>query len=399
MNIIPKKILFVFPLFLFFAMSSEAQEVHFQTTVVNQFHGGFAAAYSGQNSFVSQSESLTSLTSTLFVDFKACSGGEIFVSPELAGGSGLSQTKGVAGFPNGEIYRVDDPQPKFNWSRIYVRQSVGDWKIVLGKFSLNDFFDANTYSHDPRTQFLNWSLMDNGAWDYAADTRGYTWGTEVEYGQAAWTLRFAAVAVPQKANGIDLDMNLSQAHGLNLEREDRYSWGARPGVLRLLAFANQAHMGSYRETLDTPSFGMDISQSRQYRTKYGFGVNIEQELADGVGCFSRLGWNDGRSESWAFTEVDRSVSVGVQWSAWGLALIANGLSDDHAAYLAAGGNGFILGDGGLNYGWEQIVESYYRFHVFSGFDISPDVQFIQNPGYNRDRGPVLVFAIRGHSEL
>jgi high affinity Mn2+ porin len=280
--------------------------------------------------------------------------------------------------------------------------------LAAGKFSLNDFFDNNTYSHDPRTQFLNWALMDNGAWDYAADTRGYTWGIYLEYNEAQWSVRAATAMEPKEANKLELDTNISQAHGDQIELEHRHRMGAHPGAVRLFGYRNNAHMGSYAETLSNPAFGMDVTQTRAYRTKYGFGLNLEQELTSDLGVFSRIGWNDGATETWAFTEIDRTVSIGasLKGARWGrpddvvgLALIANGLSKDHADYLSAGGYGFIIGDGRLNYAPEEILESYYSLQAFKSFAATADYQFVNHPAYNADRGPVHLIAGRLHYEF
>ena len=403
---------------------SEVEErwgVHVQATTVSQWHRAFPEQYSGPNSLSSSPEFRTSLTSTLFAGARLWPGAELYVNPELAGGSGFSHTLGVAGFPNGEIYRVDTPTPKVFLARLFLRQTFGlgggrervesdqnqlagtydqrRFTLTLGKFSLTDLFDDNAYSHDARTQFLNWSLMDNGAWDYAADTRGYTWGVALELQQPRWALRVATVMVPQKANQMALDHHLSKAHGDNAEFEYRYAVQQHPGKLRLSTYANHAHMGSYRETIDNPALGMDITLSRQYRVKYGYGLNIEQELFPDVGAFLRIGWNDGRTETWAFTEIDQTVSFGISLKGprWkrpedtvGVAAAINGLSANHADYLKAGGVGFIIGDGRLSYAPEQILETYYLWKPFSRIGVTADFQFVDHPAYNRDRGPVYI---------
>jgi high affinity Mn2+ porin len=250
--------------------------------------------------------------------------------------------------------------------------------------------------------------MDNGAWDYAADTRGYTWGLMVELNQPDWSIRVASVLVPTVANGIDFDTNIGQARGDNLELEYRYALARRPGKARFVAYANRAHMGSYGESLTLSPIKPDITQTRDYRTKYGLGINLEQELTDELGLFSRLGWNDGTTETWAFTEIDRTVSLGaaLRGVAWkrpddvaGLALILNGLSGPHAAYLAAGGYGFIIGDGALSYALEEIVETYYSAQLLKQLSASLDFQWVNHPAYNEARGSVGIFAGRVHLEF
>jgi high affinity Mn2+ porin len=412
------------------AAEGDPWSFHGQATVLPQGHGDFHAVSSGNESLSRASELDTSYTATLFLGRRLWPGGEVYFDPELTGGSGLSATHGVADFPNGEIFRVDDPSPKANLARLFVRHTVGlggdteaieedknqlaqradvsRLTVTAGKFSLNDILDDNTYSHDPRTQFMGWSFMDSGWWDYAADTRGYTWALAVELNQPRWAIRAAVAMMPALANGMQYDTDLSRAHGDNLELEYRYRVGGRPGKLRLLGFVNHAHMGNYRTTLDTPGLGMDITLTRQYSTKYGGGVNFEQELTDGVGIFGRAGLNDGRTETFAFTEIDRSVSLGVsvQGRAWkrpedcfGVGIVVNGLSAEHAAYLTAGGYGFLIGDGNLNYGPEQVIEGYYLYKAAPGLGLTADFQQILNPAYNQDRGPVTVFAARLHYEI
>lgn len=404
-------------------------DFHAQATVIPQGHGDFRALYSGLNSLSPDAELDTSFTSTFYVGRRLWEGGEIYVNPEILAGKGLSSTLGLAGFPNGEIYRVDNPNPKLTLARLFLRQT---WQLggpeetlkddlnqfpcrcrssritlVVGKFALVDLFDDNAYSHDARTQFLNWSLMDNGAWDFAADTRGYTYGVAVEAAKARWSLRFASVLMPKVANGMALDLHPDKARADNLEWERRHKLAGRPGALRLMAYINHGHMGNYRTTLETPAYGMDITRSRTYTRKYGFGLNGEQELARGIGVFFRAGWNDGHTESFAFTEIDRTGAGGIsingsRWNrrqdTFAVALALNGISKDHREYLQAGGHGFIIGDGALNYGKEGILETYYSFAARWGVFISPDFQFVEHPAYNRDRGPVAVYALRFHWE-
>ena len=339
----------------------------------------------------------------------------------------MSGAVGVAGFPNGEATRVGDSKLTPYLARLFFRQTIdlggetepivadanqlagmrskSNLTITLGKFAAGDVFDDNSFSHDPRTQFENWSLMANGAWDFPADTRGYTYGVAIELNEPGWAIRAGSLAEPKEANGADFDHKLSQALGQVVELEEDYTTGSRPGVLRLLGFVNNAHMGSYRETLDSPALSLDVTRSRKYRSKYGYGLNYEQEIADEIGLFGRAGWNDGHTETWAFTEIDNTLSLGISvkgahWrrkdDVFGLAGVSNGLSRDHRDYLAAGGYGFIVGDGQLNYGREEILEAYYAAKLWKGLTVSLDCQFVANPGYNRDRGPVLVGGFRFH---
>ncbi len=408
----------------------ELWDIHFQATILPQQHSAFTSQYSGSKSLSSNSELDTSFTSTAFFGAKLWRGAQAYFNPELAAGSGLSATHGLGGFTNGEIYRVDTPNPTFNLSRLFLQQDFAlddsvetveadknqlagtrpgrRLTMVAGKFSLNDYFDNNTYSHDPRTQFMNWSLMDNGAWDYAADTRGYTIGFMIEYHQPTWAVRFASALEPAVANQMTFDSNIAQAHGDNLEFEYRYKMLKRPGKMRVLSFMNHAHMGNYNDAIALNPTSPDISQTRSYSVKYGFGLNFEQEITNDLGAFFRGGWNDGNTESWAFTEVDRSLSLGasLKGSFWqrrddtlGLAFMVNGLSSTHADYLRAGGVGFIIGDGGLNYTVEEIIETYYSCQILKQLAMSIDYQQVFHPAYNLDRGSVAVFSGRAHYEF
>jgi high affinity Mn2+ porin len=404
---------------------------HFQQTIVDQMHGSFNSLYSGLNSLNHSSESALSITSTLFLGWMAPAGIELYFNPELSGGSGLSSTRGVAGFPNGEVYRVDDPQPKVTIARFFIRK-VFDLRgndiliddgpnqlfsryashrlaLTLGKFSLSDLFDDNSYSHDARSQFLNWSLMSSAAWDYPADTKGYTYGLALEYIRPEFTLRGAAVMVSREVNGIEMDTNIKDAFGIVIELEKPFILFENGGKIRFLLFQNHARMGSYSEVLNDPGLNMDINLTRIYgRTKTGFAVNTEYSLGEKDGAFLKFSWNDGKNESWMFTEVDRSLAGGIQFQKLnllnrsdeaGLALVLNGLSDVHERFLMNGGYGFIIGDGKLNYGLESIIELYFKTIIYNNVSITPDYQFVLNPGYNKDRGPVHLFALRVHIEL
>jgi high affinity Mn2+ porin len=407
----------------------DTSNFHVQGTTVTQAHSSFYSPYYGTNSLSGQGETKTSFTSTLFLGHALWwPGSQIYVDPEVSAGEGLSQTHGVAGFPNGEIYRVDSPSAKLYVSRVFIQQVIGlgggdvtldddqnqlsvtvdqnRLTFVLGRFSLNDYFDNNTYSHDPRTQFLNWSLMDNGAWDYAADTRGYTWGLYAEYNRRAWAVRAAMVLEPVVANGEQLDPHFWQAYGANLEFEYRYDVLGHPGRARFLSYMNRADMGSYAEAMTISPY--DITVSREYRTKFGFGLNLEQELTADIGGFMRIGWNNGTTETWNFTEVDKTVSAGlsIRGNFWhrkgdtvGVAVIANGLSPRHRDYLAGGGYGFILGDGAIGYQLEEIGELYYLYRVNSVFAVTGDFQYVIHPGDNMQRGPVPIYGLRLHAEI
>jgi high affinity Mn2+ porin len=416
--------------------ASEAQEsranVHFQLTTVTQAHPSFDAAYSGQNSLHPESEHETTVTSTLYLGARLWKEAEIYVNPELSGGSGLSKAFGIAGFPNGEAFRVGSPEPHISLSRFMFRQTfaagsetepvedqanqlggrrpVRRWTVTAGKFAITDVFDDNSYSHEPRTQFLNWADWTPGAWDYPADTRGYTWGVTIEYECEAWAGRFGAAAEPKQANGLEIDKTLRHAFSLMVELERKYELGGQKGAAKVLFFDNRARMGNYQQAIQeaggsTPDI---IATRRSGRSKYGFAVNFEQSLGESAGLFLRGSWNDGRNEAWAYAEIERSLTAGGvrreplkgrPEDEAGLAFIVNALSRDPRDYLAAGGLGFMIGDGRLNYGFEKIAELYYKAFLRKEVWLTADYQFIQNPAYNRDRGPVHVFGLRLHLEL
>ncbi len=405
--------------------------LHFQFTAITQYHGAFRAPYSGRNSLDPHAESATSITSTLFFGIRLWRDAGFYFDPELAGGQGLSQVTGIAGFPNGETPRIGNPSPTITIARAYFQQAIGlpsdstvhladdlnelsqdlplnRIMITVGKFALTDFFDGNSYSHDPRTQFENWALMDNGAWDYPANTHGYAFALAAGLTMGDWSLRVSTAAEPTEANGETLAYN-SNSHGETFELEHRHSFGHNDGDVEFLAFRNTAPMGNYDEAVKDPAFDTDVTRTRTFtRNKYGFGLNFEQALSRNVGSFARLGWNDGTNESWAFTEIDRTATLGFsfrgalwnrQLDVFGIAGIIDVLSPDHERYLAAGGYGFIIGDGALDYAPETIVEAYYQIAVTDAFMLTADYQFIANPAYNAARGPVNVIGARGHVEF
>jgi high affinity Mn2+ porin len=409
-----------------------AFDLHFQFTTVTQAHPSFSASYSGKNSLSADSEHETTVTSTLFLGARLWKGAEFYVNPELSGGSGLSKALGIAGFPNGESFRVGDAQPRIYLARLMLRQTfaageetepveedanqlagrrpVRRWTITLGKFGVSDIFDDNEYSHDPRTQFLNWANWTSGAWDYSADTRGYTWGFAVEYNDVPWAVRFGATAEPKVANGLEFDKDLLHAYSLMTEFERRYDLRGQKGSAKLILFYNRAGMGNYREAIQqSGGEAPDVTSTRRVgRTKWGFVVNLEQSFSATEGAFFRGSWNDGVNEAWAYAEIERSITAGAVRKRpvpgrpddeAGLSFILNALSTDHRDYMAAGGYGFMIGDGRLNYGLETIAEIYYKAALHKFVWLTADYQFVGNPAYNRDRGPVHVFTLRLHTEF
>lgn len=414
------------------SLSKKRFNLHFQQTVITQTKPAFSALYSGDNSLLTAHETASSLTTTLFGGARLWKGAEAYFNPEMSGGKGFSQTLGLAGFTNGETFRVGSPEPAIYIARAYLTQTFGWGKetdtladdqnqlagfrkkryfsVTAGKFGLSDFFDNNAFSHDARSQFMNWSLMANGAWDYPANTRGYVIGAVFELGQPDWSLRLATTMVTNSANGAIWDGKIGKAHAFTLEYEKRYRIGGEKGTIRILGFNNSAMMGNYRLAIAQNPLVPDVTETRAYgRDKYGFGINLEQSINSNLGIFAKTSYNDGKTETWAFTEIDRSLSFGavLNGKSWrqkdaevGLAFVGNGISKDHRDYLAAGGYGFIIGDGKLNYAPEVIAELYYKVNVYQKkFFLSPDYQFILNPAYNKDRGPVHAFALRAHIEF
>ena len=397
------------------AYDSTSLSFHFQQTLILQNHNRFTDPYSGINSLASSEPPALTATSTFFFHISLRNLFDAELDPELAGGKGLSGSTGIAGFPNGEAYRVSDAAPKLELVRAYLHRTIevdsfGQFDFVAGKFSVADYFDLNTYSNSPRTQFMNWALINNGAWDYPADTRGYTGGFVVQYQSAKSSVRFASVLEPTSANGPNLDGHISKAHGEALEGETGYSLLDRGGKIRLLLWYNSAKMGNYDEATNDTVYHHDIALTREYgRNKYGLGINLEQSLSQDAGAFMRAGWNDGQNETWAYTEIDRTISGGVTSNLssigrrednLGAAFTVNGISVAHRAYLNSGGYGFIIGDGKLpHYGAEKIIEAYYLFQLNKFLGISLDYQFVVNPAYNEDRGPVNFGAVRAHFEI
>lgn len=416
--------------------TEQRANVHFQTTYIYQYKPEFHAAYSGPHSLLAKEEKQNSLTATLYAGIRLWKGGEVYINPEVAGGSGLTGAFGMAGSTNGETFRVGDPAPSLYLARAFFKQTVAfsdkrDWvedgqnqlhvmepkrflRLVVGKFSLGDCFDNNRYANGPRTQFLNWALMNNTAWDYSANLRGYTAGAVVAVKWDKMCYKLAMAAEPTVANGAKLNYNYGMSQGIVAEAAREITINKREGNIRLLVYRNQANMGSYREAINNALFrGLlppDITSSeRNGNTKTGFGINWDQSVGDNIGVFARVGWNDGFNETWAFTEADETVSAGLNLDGamWhrkddniGVGLVANGLSKDHRDYLAYGGLGFQLGDGALSYAPEMIGEVYYSCKpVSSGIWFSGDYQFAEHPGYNKSRGPVNVFSFRLHVEI
>jgi len=413
-----KRIIFVLlslmmRLYIFAQDSLGKYFVHFQQTAIYQYHPAFNAKYSGDNSLVNNEEGAMSITSTLFLDVPMGKHSKVTFNPELSGGKGLSAAKGLGGFTNGETFRIGNPEPVVYVARLFFEHNFelnkdSKVQVVIGKFGLADYFDFNTYAHDPRTHFMNWALMNSGAWDYAANTRGYTSGIYIGYSQPKFDVKFSFAAVPTSANGPVLDYQYDKAHGINLEltKSLRFSKNLS-GTYRVLVYHNQAGMGNYElaNQMGKPDL---VATRKDFRRKDGFSLNGELGYKEDWGIFGRYSWNDGKNETWAFTEIDESISLGMHFwgKLWnrkndyaGIAWVRNGLSAPHQRFQQLGGMGFMIGDGNLNYGGEHIIESFYQFQATPNVFLTPDYQFIVHPGYNIDRGPVHVLSLRVHTEF
>lgn len=406
-----------------------------QANFIFQTHPDFHADYSGTNSLSPRYEKATSRVLTLYTGVRLSNSTEILVDIEEAGGAALSTGLGLAGDTDLDIVRnpslskspylargmihhvfalskdkVENQRTAFSLFDELPRRRL---EVRVGKFSMPDFFDINSVGSDTHLQFTNWTIDNNGAYDYAADTRGYTVGATADYEDRNWGFRFAEALMPKVANGIDLVWKPWQVHAENFEYELRHGLiPKKSGVVRLLAYTNYANMGIYREQIalgEENHVAPAITDHPWHITrKYGFGVNLEQNLTHSLTAFGRFGWDNGKTESFAYTEVDQTFAGGLGANgAWwhrkqdraGVAVVSNAICKDHQIYLADGGLGFLLGDGKLNYGRENIVESYYTVHVWRGIYLAPGVQHINDPGYNRDRGPVVVPSFRAHMEF
>ena len=405
-------------------------EIHGQTAFVFQGYPPFAAAYSGAQSLPPGGQSRETWAVSAYLGVRLWEGGELYYSPELLQGFGLAQTQGAAGFPNGEAQRAF-PYPRYSTSRLFLRQTYGlggerekvesdidqlfgerdisRVTITAGRYAVQDIFDNNAYANDPRVDFLNFSIWAAGAFDYAADSVGYTWGVTGELNGPYWTTRLGYFLEPAYQDTNVFDTALFARGGYIGELELRYAPFERPGAVRLGAWLNSAFAGSYNAAvaLAAVSPGLSandtITLTRQGRTKYGFYVNFDQALTDNVGAFGRFSWNDGRIEVMSFTDITSSVSGGlsIKGTPWGrpndtigIAGAVNWISADLATYLANGGLGIMIGDGALTYASEAVAETYYSLQVAKGLYVTADYQFLANPAYNAVRGPVHVFSGR-----
>jgi high affinity Mn2+ porin len=415
------------------ATEPEPWNLHGQFTFVKQYHPSFTSPYQGTNSLQPGSDGEETADLTLFAGVRLWNGGAFYINPEVDQGFGLSDTLGVAGFPSGEAYKVGKAKPYFRLQRAFVRQRFdlgGDSQpvspganelggsqtannviVTVGKFSVVDIFDTNQYAHDPRGDFLNWSVIDAASFDYAADAWGYTVGAAVEWTQSWWTLRAGFFDLSDVPNSKTLEPGFKE-FALIGEFEGRYELGGHPGKLKLLGFLNNGRMGSYgaavslgQATGTTP----DTALVRQYASRPGISLNLEQEVRPDLGVFARLSMNDGSKEAYEFTDVNRSASVGLmlkgnQWNrvddSVGLAATVNGIANAARTYFAAGGLGILIGDGQLPHvSGEKIVETFYSMRVVEHLTVAANYQYVVDPAYNRDRGPVSIVALRLHAEF
>jgi high affinity Mn2+ porin len=415
---------------------SDVWEIHGQTTYIQQGYPAFRSPYLGENSFTPWAQARATWSSGVFLGFKPWAGGELYYNPELLQGFGLHNTSGAAGYPNGEAQKSNFAYPRYNTSRLFFRQTIGlggeqetiesgygqmagnkdvsRLTFQVGKFSVHDVFDNNRYATDSRADFSNWSIWAAGAFDYSADKVGLSYGAVTELNQKYWALRTGYFLMPNEPNSNEFDMNWFRRGSYVTELETRYSIGSQAGKLRVGVWANTYFAGSYSEALDLVALnpGLDpteaIFQTRTGRTKYGYYLNVEQALTEQIGIFGRWSWNNGKSEIAAFTDIDTSLSFGASMAGkgWGrpddkigIAAAINGLSKDHRDYIAAGGLGILIGDGALNYRQEKILETFYAWYIMKGLILTLDYQFMMNPAYNADRGPISFFSGRLHGEF
>lgn len=412
----------------------EKWNAKFQATYVWQRKPSFSAPYTGEKSLLPGRERSYSFTTTASLGYRPWAGGEVYLDLEGAQGIPLSGLAGLGGFTNGELAKTSGARLKLYRARAFLRQTwshggeqeavesearqlagtVDKRRTVLtvGNLAVIDIFDDNRYSHDPRTQFMNWSLMTQGAFDYAADARGYSWGAVLEWFHDDWEVRFGRFIQPKEPNGQPLDYRIFKHYGDQLEVAHAHTLAGQPGKLRALVFRNHAVMTRYDDALSLAAQTgavPDLNVARYgARSKHGFGINLEQALSEDVGLFARGSWADGKTEIYAFTEIDRSLSAGllIKGRRWGRAndtlgigVARNFLSSTHRQYLAEGGVGPFIGDGRLNYKPENILEMFYSVGIGKQSSISFDWQHIRNPAYNADRGPVNALAVRLHTEF
>jgi high affinity Mn2+ porin len=407
---------------------------HAQTTFVYQYHPAFTSPYQGANSLTPSAQGKATFDLTLYGGVRLWSGAEFWINPEVDQGFGLSNTLGVAGFPSGEAYKVGSTQPYGRVHRAFLRQTInlggdtvkidGDLNqlagaqsadrivITAGKFSAVDIFDTNAYAHDPRNDFLNWSIIDSAAFDYAANAWGYTYGIAAEWYKGQNAFRLGLFDLSTVPNSSQLDPHVLPQFEVVVEGERRYAIAGQPGILRLLGFAMRGNMGEYDQaTAISEMTGQpaDIAAVRNFHTKLGVALNLQQQLASDIGLFVRISADQGQYEAFEFTDVNRSYALGfsmtgARWSRpddnFGAGVVVNRASSAAERFFDAGGLGILVGDGQLPHpGPEQLIETYYSLSLTRGVRLSLDYQFIDHPAYNRDRGPVSVVGLRFHAQF
>jgi high affinity Mn2+ porin len=415
-------------------VSEERFAIHGQATYVVQATDGFHAPYSGPNS-LSASANQETADATLYFGARLWHGAETWIQPEIDQGFGLDDTLGVAGFPSGEAYKIGANYPYFRVPRAFVRQtidagsdrvpvegianqlggsqSVDRWVFTLGKFAVTDIFDTNQYAHDPRSDFFNWAAVDGGAFDYAADAWGYTVGAAAERYSGTWAVRAGVFDLSNVPNSTRLEPGMDEFQ-IDAEVEKRYTLFAQTGRVLLTGFDSRGRMALLDETISTAqTMGVNINTAlvdvRRYRSRMGAVLGLQQPITQAIGVFARISKAAGNVEPYEFADIDRSISAGtsIKGILWhrpedtvGLAVIDNGISAEREEYLNLGGLGILVGDGRLPHpGAEQILETYYSAATFSWAHISLDYQYVENPGYNTDRGPVSIFAVRVHAQF
>ncbi len=426
------------------ALQIENWNWHIQNTDTVQGYPPFSAKYSGTNSLPTGGQIRETVAVDLFAGARLWSGAETHIDLLSWQGEGLHDTLGIDDFANGEAYKAGTIYPRLMLAQLFMRQTIGfggeqesvpddeltlagredisRFTITVGRFAVVNIFDQDAYADDPSTQFMNWAFVNNATWDYPADSLGYTTGVAFELNQPKWALRYGFFQIPGVANSWTAedalfikpgyqditagDGAIFKAWGMVAELERRYILDDHPGTIRLLSFLNRAHPGSYLQALSAP--GTSITANLAYRCNYGVGLNLQQAITEHTGVFSRVGWNYGRNEAWMFTDINYSGSVGisVHAAAWqragdtfGLAGVMSGISRANQRYLNAGGTGILDGDGALSYGWEEVLETYYDWTVWKSVHFAVDYQFVANPAFNRDRGPVNILGSRLHFEL
>ena len=411
------------------AATSEHQDwlFHIQATEIFQGQPGFHAPYSGINSILPADDFRQTSNVDLFLGLRLLPRTEVYLDTEYYQGFSFADTHGIAAFPNAQASKVGKYRGDIFIPRLFLRQvwgfggeqeqieadqlqlaskeDISRFTLTVGKMSVTDQFDNNAYAHDPTSQFLNWAVVDQASFDFAGDSLGYEYGLTLELNQKNWAARWGIFTVPRVSNGFATDGHYLKAWQQVAELEERYQLFGHPGKVRFLGYLESANMGSYRATLDNPSLFEDITKTRRFRYTYGLGINFEQEITETIGAFLRAGDRDPNYEFWQYTDVSRSLSLGLQikgnsWhrpdDTFGFAEALDALGHAQREYFAAGGLGILVGDGKLSYGLENVIETYYNLQLFKGLNVSLDYQLVVNPAYNEARGPINIFIARFH---